>query len=188
MRKTTATRTTSSMLSVTAQQPEPSVQSAIAKPSVFSTCLGTMRPKKAAPKTARITSAMIFFMSPSSPLSNLGRPEIHLREAERIQQPVRRLAPSTCKHQTKGIPESRSSMRRADRSRRANPMLGAAKSADVRMAGVSQSARGETTRRIATIAWRISAGVALAYSSATRPGGYGMNARAPLVWRGGASA
>jgi hypothetical protein len=31
-------------------------------------------------------------------------------------------------------------------------MLGAAKSADVRMAGVSQSARGETTRRIATIA------------------------------------
>jgi len=114
---------------------------------------------------------MIFFMSPSSPLSNLGRPEIHLREAERIQQPVRRLAPSTCKHQTKGIPESRSSMRRADRSRRANPMLGAAKSADARMAGVSQSARGETTRRIATIAWRISAGVALAYSSATRPGG-----------------
>ena len=39
-------------------------------------------------------------------------------------------------------------MRRADRSRRANPMLGAAKSADVRMAGVSQSARGETTRRM----------------------------------------
>jgi hypothetical protein len=65
----TATRTTSSMLSVTAQQPEPSVQSAIAKPSVFSTCLGTVRPKKAAPKTARIRSAMIFFMSPPLPLN-----------------------------------------------------------------------------------------------------------------------
>jgi hypothetical protein len=53
------------LLSVTAQQPEPSVQSAIAKPSVFSTCLGTVRPKKVAATTARITTAMIFFMSPS---------------------------------------------------------------------------------------------------------------------------
>src|SRR2546421_8407635 len=33
---------------VTAQQPEPSVHSAIAKPSVFSTCLGTVRPSSLA--------------------------------------------------------------------------------------------------------------------------------------------
>jgi hypothetical protein len=38
-------------------------QSALASPNVSSTCLGTMRPKKPAAKTARITTAMIFFMT-----------------------------------------------------------------------------------------------------------------------------
>jgi hypothetical protein len=67
------------LLSVTAQQPDPSVQSAVAKPSVFSTCLGTVRPKKAAATTARITSAMIFFIDPLLDHSTiLTAAEIHL--------------------------------------------------------------------------------------------------------------
>jgi hypothetical protein len=53
----------------------------------------------------------------------LAAAEIHLSRAERNQEPVRRLAPSTCKCQTKGIPENRSSMRRLDKSRRAKTVV-----------------------------------------------------------------
>ena len=40
-------------------------------------------------------------------------PKSTFREAERIQQAVQQLTPSTCKHQIKGIPESWSSIHRA---------------------------------------------------------------------------
>jgi len=78
----------------TAQQPGPSVQSAIANPSVFSTCLGTVRLKNPTATTARITTAMIFFMMPLLDYSTtFAAAVITFREAERTQQPVRRLTP-----------------------------------------------------------------------------------------------
>jgi hypothetical protein len=71
----------------TAQQPAPSVQSAIANPSVFRTCLGTVRLNNPAATTAKITSAMIFFMMPLLDyLTTFAAAAITFREAERTHQ------------------------------------------------------------------------------------------------------